>query len=173
MFSGYYAKYLEIGRLNFARCFRPITYVLLLTLVLFFIGFRLFQTNSGIIRYSSFVDLQKVAHVTVTGSFLTWIAGLSINHFLPSYTAATLPFRSVIVSTLLMFLLRVAVKGMFEITCRDEQSLKATVYGVKKGGVGLAKMIREQYPQKYSLECFISPDGEMGESSDGFKGFYY
>ena len=78
MFSGYLAKYLEIGGLNFAQKFWPITHGLLLSIVLFFISFRIFHTYSGVVRYSSFVDLKRIVYTTLSGAFLICISGICI-----------------------------------------------------------------------------------------------
>ena len=40
---------------------------LLVCLIPYLVGFRLFHTYSGIIRYSSFVDLQKVGFAVLFG----------------------------------------------------------------------------------------------------------
>jgi len=80
MFSRYLAKYLEVGGLVFARHFWAITHGLLLWLIFFMVAFRIFRTYSGVVRYSSFVDLKRIAFATVVGSFLTWILGLMVNH---------------------------------------------------------------------------------------------
>jgi FlaA1/EpsC-like NDP-sugar epimerase len=44
---------------------------------------------------------------------------------------------------------------------RDINTQRTFIYGVKSVGVGLAKNIKNQYPQRYSLAGFISPNGEL------------
>ena len=49
--------------------------VMNLALTVFYaIGFKLFHTYDGILRYSSFVDLQRVGYATVFGAVLSYIA---------------------------------------------------------------------------------------------------
>ena len=165
MFSGYLAKYLEIGGLTFAHYFWPITHALLISVLLYIIFFRLFHTYSGVIRYSSFVDLKRIVFATFLGSLLTYITSNCSNVFVKSEIFAFPNFEGTLImfafTTLLMELLRIAVKSMFDASRKNEDSQKASIYGVKEGGVGLAKMIRNQTPQRYVLDGFISPDNEL------------
>ena len=48
----------------------PLCGTLLVYLCCFVVGFRLFHTYSGIIRYSSFIDLQRVGFAALTGLML-------------------------------------------------------------------------------------------------------
>ena len=58
-------------------------------------------------------------------------------------------------------MVRVAVKSMFDARRKDEQALKTVIYGIKHGAIGMAKMIKSQSPQRYVLDSFVSPDGQM------------
>ena len=78
MFSGYVATYLEVGGLEFAQSFWPMTNGILICMVLYVVAFRLFRTYAGIIRYSSFIDLQHVASATFVGSILTYMASFAL-----------------------------------------------------------------------------------------------
>lgn len=165
MFSGYLAEYFELGGSGFAASFWAITHSLLLCVLLFVIAFRVFSTYSGVVRYSSFVDLQRIAAATSLGSLLTYLMSLAVNHvwsidevLMPSLSGIILMFTS---STCLMFMVRVAVKSMFDARRKDEQALKTVIYGIKHGAIGMAKMIKSQSPQHYVLDSFISPDGQM------------
>lgn len=167
MFSGYFARYVEVGGLVFAQNFWQISYGLLFCLVFYVSFFRLFHTYSGVVRYSSFIDLQRIANATLLGSFLAWLAGLCINStdfskwlIMPDFIGALIIFAF---ATLLMELLRIAVKSMFDTTRRNNGAIKTSIYGIRDGGVALAKMIRSQEPQRFILDGFISPDGELAD----------
>src|SRR5574344_1745573 len=80
MFSGYLAEYFELGGSGFAASFWAITHSLLLCVLLFVIAFRVFSTYSGVVRYSSFVDLPRIAAATSLGSLLTYLMSLAVNH---------------------------------------------------------------------------------------------
>ena len=60
--------------------FYSISYVMLLYLIISIITFRLFHTYSGVIRYSSFVDLMRVAYANGTACFIVWLLHYYINN---------------------------------------------------------------------------------------------
>lgn len=161
MFSGYVAKYLEVGGLEFAQSFWPMTYGILFSIVLYAVSFRLFHTYAGIIRYSSFIDLQHVAAATFVGSVLTYIASfamVSVNEInIPNLLDICVMF---FVSTLLMWLERVAVKRMFDGFCAKDATPVA-IYGTKAGGISLAFSIINVKVKEFRLVVFISDSKEM------------
>jgi FlaA1/EpsC-like NDP-sugar epimerase len=161
MFSGYVAKYLEVGGLEFAQSFWPMTYGILFSIVLYAVSFRLFHTYAGIIRYSSFIDLQHVASATFAGSILTYITSFalaSVNEInIPNLLDICVMF---FVSTLLMWLERIAVKRMFDGFCAKDATPVA-IYGTKAGGISLAFSIINVKVKKFRLVVFISDNKEM------------
>lgn len=66
-----------------------------------------------------------------------------------------------VLTTFFMFLVRVIVKRLFDAFRKDDNTKKAFIYGVREGGVSLAKSICNQFPQQYSLEGFVSPEGDL------------
>lgn len=164
MASGYVGAYIDHGGLNFAKRFWPITCGILLSLALYVVSFGIFHTYKGIVRYSSFVDLQKVALASVTASAGTYLISLlPIALYvdvirMPSLIAVLVSFA---LTTLFMFLVRVAVKGLFDTFRHDEHTKNVFIYGVREGGVSLAKSIRIQTPLQYSLKGFVSPEGDF------------
>lgn len=125
------------------------------------IGFRIFHTYDGILRYSSFVDLQKVFYAVLCGAILTlasYNALLDINYFhrlLVNYKGIVL---ASLLSTLLLWAVRVIVKTVFDVSLADYNIKNAFIYGIKDGGIGLAKQIRNAKPMKFKLSGFISDD---------------
>jgi FlaA1/EpsC-like NDP-sugar epimerase len=161
MFSGYVATYLEVGGLEFAQSFWPMTYGIFISIVLFAVSFRLFHTYAGIIRYSSFIDLQHVAAATFVGSVLTYIASFALS----SVNEINMPdllgiSRIFFVSTLLMWLERVAVKRMFD-GFRAEDAISVAIYGTKNGGISIAYSIINAKEKEFRLVAFISDGVEM------------
>ena len=134
---------------------------LLLYTLLSWVGFRVFHTYSGIIRYSSFVDLIRVAWGNVMGLALSigaiYLIGLfkvnNIGIFSVSQTIMTF-----FISTLLMWGVRVLVKTLYDVAASGTRALRVLIYGAMAGGVGLAKNIRSQKPLRYQLCGFISHD---------------
>ena len=140
--------------------------ILLRTLVMYalpgFVGARMFHTYSGIIRYSSFVDLTRVFYANIISLAIAYLM-----HFLVlSYPEEfyTLGFRHVAmmyaIATLLMWGLRVLVKTLYELTTLDARAIRVLIYGEMEGGVGLAKLIRSQSPARFNVKGFIAPDGK-------------
>ena len=61
-----------------------------------------------------------------------------------------------LIATLLMWVLRIVVKILYESTNSDKQAIRVLIYGALTGGIGLAKNIRSQKPVKYELFGFIT-----------------
>ena len=160
-FSGIFVYYLFHRGYQTLVDFVPLTRTLLVYLVLTVLCFRLFRTYSGILRFSSFVDLQKVAYATVTSLVLA-IGAHYVMDDLPKTTFAYLTVRQTIaiyvVATVLMWGLRVLVKALFDVTASDKKARRVLIYGAMTGGVGLAKNIRSQKPTRFLLKGFISHD---------------
>ena len=136
-----------------------VIYTSLLFAVVSWVGARIFKTYAGVLRYSSSVDLIKLAYTNTISlilalSFLVLFKYLSIE----SLSAFTL-LETVMVfllSTLLMWSLRILVKILYESTNSDKQAMPVLIYGALTGGIGLAKNIRSQKPILYDLKGFIS-----------------
>ena len=125
------------------------------------IGARMFHTYSGIIRYSSFVDLMRVAYANAVSLIVVY----AWHHFiysLPKDMFYHLHYRHIIlmyvIGTAMMWGMRALVKTLYDVMTTDGGALWAFIYGVKEGGIGLAKNIREQRPKHFVVKGFISPD---------------
>ena len=68
LFSGLFGYYMEFGGYAFLTRFWDIVLSLLIGLVPFIAAVHALHTYAGIIRYSSFVDLQRVATASLIGS---------------------------------------------------------------------------------------------------------
>ncbi len=121
------------------------------------IGFKVFHTYSGIIRYSSFVDLQKVAYAMALSCFIAEIAHYAV--YFMDLDFVRLQGRQIFlmyfVATILMWAVRVFVKTLYDVAFSTERGIRAFVFGVQEGGVAIAKMIRNTKPQKFQLKGFV------------------
>lgn len=163
LISAYIGNYLELGGLEFAQHFWQITFGNLICVLLFIVGFRLFHTYTGIIRYSSLIDLQRVGMASLVGSVLSLIVGIGINTIgaetiiMPSILgSATL----LVCTSMLMWVERMAVRAMFD-TFRTDKAIPVAIYGTKAGGIALANSIRTVKEKQYVLQAFISDGPEM------------
>ena len=140
--------------------------ILLRTLVMYavpgFVGARMFHTYSGIVRYSSFVDLTRVFYANFISLIIAHLMHYLVLYY-PGGVFYHLGFRHIImmyaVATLLMWGLRVGVKTLFEITTLDARAIRVLIYGAMEGGVGLAKLIRSQKPARFNVKGFIAHNG--------------
>lgn len=131
-------------------------------LVFYIIGFRLFHTYSGVIRYSSFVDLQRIGFAMLTGLLLS----LGVKYMLHSDEWLA-PIRArdlgiaALLATALLWSVRVLVKFLYDSTYRQKRAKRVFIYGVKAGGVGLAKSIKNQESPSFVLTGFVSDHSDM------------
>lgn len=126
------------------------------------LGARLFRTYLGVVRYSSFVDLMKVAYANGISLVIAICVSLLFEKLNIQAFCAFTQTETVItffIATLLMWGLRVVVKTLHDVTHSESQPLtRVLIYGAMSGGIGLAKNIRTQKPAKYELCGFISHD---------------
>ena len=128
------------------------------------IGFRIFHTYDGILRYSSFIDLQRVFYAVTFGAVLSAITKnmLLSTHFFPG---VEIEYRNIVlgalISTLVLWAIRVIAKTIFDVSLSDYNIKHAFIYGVKEGGIGLAKQIKNSKPMKFKLMGFISDNTKI------------
>ena len=135
---------------------------ILVYLLFFIIAFRIFRTYSGILRYSSFVDLKKVGYATLLGLVLSEATRfLLCCHELFSYLTAVHILLATVLATFLLWLVRIGVKTIYDVTIKSIHSKYAYIYGVKNGGIAIAKHIRNQNPARFDLKGFISDDRKV------------
>ncbi|MBR5063001.1 MAG: polysaccharide biosynthesis protein [Prevotella sp.] len=139
--------------------FYSITYVMLLYLIISLITFRLFHTYAGVMRYSSFVDLLRVGYANAVACFIVWVLHYAINNFSAAQFAHLRSIEIIgtyIVATAIMWTVRVLVKNVFDVEYGTNNGAWAYIYGVKEGGMSIAKYIRNQKPTQFILKGFIS-----------------
>ena len=96
------------------------------------IGFRIFHTYDGILRYSSFVDLQKVFYAVTVGAVLSILTkNMLLNtHF---FSGVEIQYRNIIlgslVATLILWGIRVIAKTVFDVSLSD-YNIKNTLISV-------------------------------------------
>ena len=153
--------------------FWPLTYLMLLCVGVHFIFFAIFRTYSGIIRYSSFNDLIRVA-LAMGCSALAVIAVHFFTNSCPSRVFAHVQVRHILIAeaiaTGLMWLLRVSIKWFYDTYFRTEGAKNVFIYGIRAGGIGLAKAIRSEKPMRYCLRGFISHDPALGANGTRLMG---
>ena len=135
------------------------------TLVLFVmlssIGSKVFYTYAGILRYSSFVDLQRVGYANVLSCAIV----LTVHYWMSNYPEMYfrhLSVREIVLmfalATMIQWAVRILVKNVYDVLTSSKRSIRVLIYGAMSGGVGLAKNIRSQKPARYKVKGFISHD---------------
>ena len=136
-----------------------VSFTLLLFILLSVVGFRIFHTYSGFMRYSSFVDLMRVAYGNMVNLGLVLVASFGMD-FLPNHWFIHFSAESIvliyIIATLLMWGLRIIVKTLYDVAFSNSRAARVLIYGAMTGGVGLAKMIQNQRPRRYEVKGFIT-----------------
>lgn len=139
-------------------------YTAIVYTILSWVGALTFKTYSGVVRYSSFVDLMKLAFANLMTLILTLAFSLLASWMGVTALSALNLLETVVVillATSLMWAMRVVVKQLFDQTNMQSQAVKVLIYGALTGGVGLAKYIRSQQPVRFKLKGFISHEHKI------------
>ena len=140
----------------------PILCTLSVYLLFFLFGFRLMRTYTGVLRYSSFADVYRIGIANFIG-----ISCIIVARWFFSFDSVFVPIRSkelifiFLMATIIMVGSRVMMKFLFEKVLEDKNLKRAFIYGVKEGGIALAKAIRIQVPTRFSLKGFVADDDDM------------
>ena len=132
--------------------------------VLSWVGARCFRTYSGVLRYSSFVDLLRVVYANSVNLAIAVVCALVFKWQQVDYLDTLTPLHlimSYILATALMWAMRVLVKLLFDAANASSSALKTMIYGALSGGVGLAKNVRSQRPVKFDIRCFLSHENRI------------
>ena len=145
-----------------AVTFWPLVGTLILYLVPYIVGFRVMHTYQGVVRYSGFTDLYRVAIANFIGIAIIEFLRLTINmdKWLVSINFRELLF-SWLLATVVMVGTRIVVKYLFDLVRGAEASKNVFIYGCKAGGLMLAKAIRMEEPARFTLKGFISDSEDM------------
>ena len=167
-FAGFVAFYLENGGDSFTSNFWQLILGMLISLLFYIVGFRLFHTYSGILRFSSFIDLRRIGAALFVGSVLVYLFyqltqhyDLSSNVVVPDLSMIVTIF---IIATMLIWLIRIVAKSMYESYRKNEFEQSVFIYGAMSGGVALAKNLLNNPDSKYRLAGIVSTDAKVAES---------
>jgi len=173
--TGIFCYILQNGIVETSNNFGQLCLTLGAYLVFYFIGFRIFHTYSGVIRFTSFSDIQRIALANLVGVTLTAVATRFLNwgfYFVP-LGLKTLGV-SFLLSTVIMWSTRMLVKYVYEYYKDDHDAQHAFIYGVKNGGLNIARAITSGESPKYKLKGFFSDAEDMpGKILMGVKVFKF
>lgn len=139
-----------------------------LCMVLYMVVFFIFHTFNGVLRYSSFIDLRRVAYSCFTASIAICVChqlqihfGLTSYILVPHFVSGVQLF---ITATMLMWTARMAAKALHDLYNNFGISKNVFIYGAQSGAVALAQSIVSDPSSRYKIKGFIS-DNEMMTSS--------
>ena len=157
--SGCLAVALTEGSINAIHHWKEVSVAMLAYLACYLVGFRLLHTYSGIIRYSTFVDLQRVAFANFIGMGLSFIMrwGVEMVGRVSVLNGIDL-FTTFIVATLLMWTMRIIVKFIYDMGYNSKRAKRVFIYGTRNGGVSIAKSLRNEEKSQYLLAGFVTED---------------
>ena len=166
--SGFFVYYLQHGFTNLVENINRVASGMGICLLIYILAFVLFHTFNGVLRFSSFIDLRRVAYSTFTASFLVCIfhqvqvfGGFTPYMLTPRFFSGVQIF---ITATMFMWALRIMVKILHDNYRKGDDTQNAFIYGCMQGGVALAKSVRSQSPSRYRIVGFISADKSMTSS---------
>lgn len=127
------------------------------------IGFRVFKTYSGIIRYSSFVDLSRVGYAMALSCVIAEVMHYVVYGWNLNFVRlqGRQIFLMYVVATITMWAMRVLVKSVYDVMFSSDKGQRALVYGAGGDGVGLAKSIRNEKPARFRLKGFLTDDAQL------------
>lgn len=136
-------------------------WTVLATLACYIIGFRIFHTYSGVIRFSSFSDLMRITSAVVIALALTFVFQwvMAPHKLFLKLTDADIVFMGILV-IIFMWFTRIIVKNFYEMTLHNAGE-RAFIVGVREGGIALAKNINSSADMPYHVRGFVSDDPQM------------
>ena len=158
VFSGLLSMYVVWGGHALASSFWHCVLLMCGSLPLFIVGMRVFSTYSGIIRYSSFIDLMHVTLAMLLGFALNNLLLLILPDSMSVLITPRVQIVMLCVSLIGMYAMRILVKYLFDTASKEGQSTAVFILGVKEGGIALAKSMRNQHPAQYTIKGFLSTD---------------
>ena len=160
--SGLAVYYLQFGFQMLIDHFSRVSVGLIVSLLVFLISFFAFHTYKGILRYSSFVDLNRLAYSVATSCAIVCLLHQMQVHdifvpdlYFPRFKGAVLIF---ILATSTMWALRVFVKTFHDSLRNIVHAKRVFIYGCQTGGIALAKSVLNSVDETYRIAGFVSED---------------
>ncbi len=124
-----------VGVVETKQAFPQLIFTFLVLLIPYIIGFRIFHTYRAVVRYSSFVDLLQICYAMVFGGVIAIGIHYGLNECAGRFFAETRTVQilvSTAVSSVLMILIRVVVKTLYDLIYQSSEAEPAFVYGIQR-----------------------------------------
>lgn len=132
--------------------------------IFYAVGFKMFHTYDGILRYSSFVDLQRVGFASFIGCVFSYLGHFFLSqfdYFQKVYIGGREIALASIICVLLLWAVRVLVKTVYDVSIDTFNARPAIIFGVDECGMGLAKLVRNDKSLRMRLFGFMSNGNEV------------
>lgn len=162
VFWFYYRGAVTLGNLL------PLSKTIGVYLIFFLMGFRAFHTYTGIIRYSSVEDLRRICYAQAFSCCIAELFHYAVFYFdLPFLPlAGRQVFLMFLVSTALMWGLRILVKVLYDQLLGRNATHNVLIYGAHYGAMAMAKSIQSNISsRRFRLKGFISPDHKLNNKT--------
>ena len=144
-----------------------LTHTLLAFGVANLIGFRLFHTYSGILRYAQFVDLLRVLYASLFSMVLALLFNYSVLRFGWDDMFFPLTGRKIaiiyIFTAALMGCSRILIRVIFENVLVSKNAKNVLIYGTHAGAISMTNEARSNKPVRFLIEGYI------GDSKPHYK----
>ena len=162
VFAGLLAYAVHHGSVQTLDVLGSLAITMCVFLVAFLISFKIFHTYNGVIRYSSFSDLLRIGSAVVLAVILgsAFLLLFGDRSWLVTFGFADIILMGLFVVAF-MWTMRVWVKTIYEQSSRNPNSQKAYIFGIKAGGVALAKNIRSAEDSPFVLSGFVTSEPDM------------
>lgn len=162
LFTGILAYMINHGAVSPIASWYALPGTILCYLICFLVPFRMFHTYSGVIRYSSFIDLKRIGIAIAMGVLFViavqWAFGL--DRWLLRLELQDL-FLGAVLAILIMWTVRIFVKTLYDGFTRRDNRKRVFIYGTREGGVSIAKSINSQEDSHYEVSGFIADNPDM------------
>ena len=162
LLSNLFVYLLTAQKLPANNSFWALLGTLIIYLVPYVVGFRIMQTYRGVLRFSSFTDLYRVAIANLIGIVIIEVGRLALQAdklFVP--ISAHVLLLSWFVATVIMFAARIFVKYVYDSLHEGKATRRVFIYGTRAGGMALSKSIRMDNQSRFVLYGFVSDSEDM------------
>jgi FlaA1/EpsC-like NDP-sugar epimerase len=164
LFSAYMVFWAFYRIMALLASFWALFRVMIIYIAICIVFFRIFKTYVGIIRYSSVIDLLRIGFAMGSAYIVSFGVHYYINTF-PTTVLAHLTARVLFfifaLSTILMWTERMLIKFVYDNYFRADSAVRVFIYGIRAGGIGLARSIKGDKPDRFKLVGFISHDKSL------------
>ena len=159
--AGMIATYIAEGGEVLASHFWSYLLAFICSLPLFVVGMRLFHTYSGIMRFSSFVDLLRISGALFIGFILNSLLLVVLSDWIPCEITTESIVVMLFISMIEMWTMRILVKYMYDSSFYTDTKIPVFILGVREGGISLAKSMRNDHPSQYIVKGFATEETAM------------